>query len=251
MRASEQTAGVGLCFHKFVAFCLDERRTDMIRNVLLIQNDVQGATAVLAALTNSRDSTFHVEWVTTCSLGLERLAVRGKQDLLAAGGISAVLVDLILPDAAGMEIVDRIYAAEPRIPIVMLSSSDEESVAKAAMLRGAQDFVMKERIDGYILPKTLAAAIDRAAIAETLFDEQERAQVTLNSIGDAVISTDVNGRVTYLNSVAEKLTGWARADAVGHPSEEVSMRRPGKRFRARWRWRLTKIKPSACRPSAF
>jgi FixJ family two-component response regulator len=189
----------------------------MQRNVLLIQNDFESATAVLAALANPRDGAFHVEWVTTCSLGLERLAVLGKQEPLSAAGIAAVLVDLMLPDAAGMDIVDRIYALEPQIPIVILSSSADEAVAKAAMQRGAQDFLLKERLDDYILPKMLAAAIDRATIAEALFLEQERAQVTLNSIGDAVISTDVAGRVSYLNIVAEKLTVWRRCSGSSMP----------------------------------
>jgi len=54
-----------------------------------------------------------------------------------------------------------------------------------------------------------------------LFEEQERAQVTLNSIGDAVMSTDVRGYVTYLNIVAERMTGWSRGEAAGHPFEEV------------------------------
>ena len=63
--------------------------------------------------------------------------------------------------------------------------------------------------------------IERAANAEALFEEKERAQVTLNSIGDAVMSTDVWGNVTYLNVVAESLTGWSREEAAGHPLEEV------------------------------
>lgn len=191
----------------------------MIRSILLIQNDVEGANAVLAALSNARDRIYNVEWVTTCSIGLERLAALGKPD--AGGGISAVLVDLSLPDAAGMEIVDRIYAADPQTPILLLSSLDDESVAKAAMQRGAQDFLLKDRLNDYDLTKMLAAAIDRAAIAEARFEEQERARITLNSIGDAVITTDVDGRVTYLNSVAEKLTGWPEAEAIGRPLEEV------------------------------
>ncbi|MGA2189671.1 MAG: EAL domain-containing protein [Steroidobacteraceae bacterium] len=193
----------------------------MKRNILLIQDDAQGAQAVRDALTNSRDGTFQVDWVTTCSLGLERLAALGKQPPCGTGGISAVLVDLLLPDLAGMEIVDQLYAASPQIPIVILSSMADEAIAKAAMQRGAQDFLLKERLDDYVLPKTLTAAIDRAAMAEALFDEQERAQVTLNSIGDAVISTDLGGQVTYLNIVAERLTGWPSAEAVGRPLEDV------------------------------
>jgi diguanylate cyclase (GGDEF)-like protein/PAS domain S-box-containing protein len=54
-----------------------------------------------------------------------------------------------------------------------------------------------------------------------LLREKEMAQATLNSIGDAVLSTDVNGNVTYLNGVAEKLTGWTLAEAVGKRISEV------------------------------
>jgi len=72
-----------------------------------------------------------------------------------------------------------------------------------------------------VLRKTLTAVIERAAVTEALFVEKERAQVTLNSIGDAVISTDVEGRVSYLNKVAERLTGWTSKEAIDRPLEEV------------------------------
>jgi PAS domain-containing protein len=65
------------------------------------------------------------------------------------------------------------------------------------------------------------AAAENAIITEELCGEKERAQVTLNSIGDAVICTNFDGQVTYLNVVAERLTGWASADAVGRRLEEV------------------------------
>jgi len=63
-------------------------------------------------------------------------------------------------------------------------------------------------------------AVLRAA-EDALFDEKERAQVTLNSIGDAVLATDVEGNVSYLNIVAERLTGWPSAEALGRPLSEV------------------------------
>ena len=56
---------------------------------------------------------------------------------------------------------------------------------------------------------------------EALFVEKERAQVTLNSIGDAVVCTDISGNITFLNLVAEKMTGWSRQEAVGRPMAEV------------------------------
>jgi diguanylate cyclase (GGDEF)-like protein/PAS domain S-box-containing protein len=59
------------------------------------------------------------------------------------------------------------------------------------------------------------------ANADELFEEKERAQVTLNSIGDAVISTNFSGRVSYLNIVAEKMTGWVQLDASDSAVDEV------------------------------
>jgi diguanylate cyclase (GGDEF)-like protein/PAS domain S-box-containing protein len=193
----------------------------MPKNILLIQADARDAKVVRDALLESGNGKFHVEWVTTCALGLERLAVIGKQKHQGTDGISAVLVDLQLPDVVGIETFDRLFAAVPHIPIVILSSSPDAAIAKSAIQRGAQDFLLKERLDDYVLPKTLAAVIDRAAIAEALFDEKEWAQVTLNSIGDAVVCTDINGQVSYLNIIAERLTGWPKSEAIGRPLEEV------------------------------
>ena len=59
------------------------------------------------------------------------------------------------------------------------------------------------------------------AAEEALFEEKERAQITLNSIGDAVLTTDLQGNVTYLNLAAETMTGWSCGDALGRPLAEV------------------------------
>ena len=56
---------------------------------------------------------------------------------------------------------------------------------------------------------------------ESLFEEKERAQITLNSIGDGVLTSGIQGDVTYMNSVAEEMTGWSLEDALGKPFEEV------------------------------
>jgi diguanylate cyclase (GGDEF)-like protein/PAS domain S-box-containing protein len=56
---------------------------------------------------------------------------------------------------------------------------------------------------------------------EALFREKESAQITLQSIGDGVITTDANSTVDYINPVAEQLTGWRLEDAMGRPIEEI------------------------------
>ena len=66
-----------------------------------------------------------------------------------------------------------------------------------------------------------ASELELRQAKDALFEEKERAQVTLNSIGDAVLTTNLQGLVTYLNQVAETMTGWACAEALGQPLEKV------------------------------
>src|ERR1039458_5605019 len=207
----------------------------MSQRILLIQDDAAAAKAILDALSNSIDESFQVQWVRRCSEGLERLA-----------GTAAILVDLFLPDSRGIETFDRLFRVAPQIPILVLCTSQEEETAKLAVQCGAQDYLFKARLDAYLLPKAVGSMIERAANSEALFEEKERAQVTLNSIGDAVMSTDISGQVTYLNAIAESLTGWSNDEAIGHPLEDVlrivngatrersEERRVGKEGRCRW-----------------
>ena len=68
---------------------------------------------------------------------------------------------------------------------------------------------------------------ERKRMENELFDEKERVRLTLQSIGDAVVCSDAKGRVTYLNPVAERLTGWQAFDAAVHNVDEVvSLRSP-------------------------
>lgn len=62
---------------------------------------------------------------------------------------------------------------------------------------------------------------ERKITEEALFQEKERAQVTLASIADGVIRTDPNGAIDYLNPVAQRLTGWTLAEAYGRPAGEI------------------------------
>jgi diguanylate cyclase (GGDEF)-like protein/PAS domain S-box-containing protein len=196
------------------------KRSELPSNILLIQDDAGDARSVYDALTTSGDGRFAVEWVRRCSDGLERLA-RAKESQQATNVIAAVMLDLFLTDSQGIATFDRVFEAAPKVPILVLVAADRTGLAEEAVHRGAQDFLLKARLDSYWLPKTLGTMVERANIVNYLFEEKERAEVTLNSIGDAVVSTDEWGNITYLNAVAESLTGWSRAEAAGHRVEEV------------------------------
>jgi len=189
----------------------------MPQNVLLIQSESPDAAAIRDALNSW--GRFEVEWLERCTDGVKRLENVGGGQKQA--GPAAIMLDLDLVDSQGIETFDRIYDVAPQIPILVLSADRDEAIAIVAVQRGAQDYLLKPRVNDYLLLKALTNMLERAAISEALFEEKERAQVTLNSIGDGVISTDSKGSVTYLNLVAERMTGWSRKEAIGHPFYEV------------------------------
>jgi diguanylate cyclase (GGDEF)-like protein/PAS domain S-box-containing protein len=193
----------------------------MSQIVLLIQDSLSESKQLREALNNPDAGPLQVEWVNNLAAGLERLLPNPHPTQIKTRDIAAVLVDLFLPDSLGIETFDRIFRAAPQIPILILTAAEDEEVAKLAVQRGAQDYLLTDRIDAYLLPKTVRSMIERALVTEALFEEKERARVTLNSIGDAVICTDVTGMVTYLNTAGEALTGWSRDEATGCPVETV------------------------------
>src|SRR5712691_561353 len=106
--------------------------------LLLVADDPADANMVREALADARDGPFTVEWVTQLSTGLERLN---------RSGVAAVLVDLGLPDHAGLASVERVLRAAPDVAILVLSSPENEDVARQAVQRGAEDYLLRVHID--------------------------------------------------------------------------------------------------------
>jgi len=95
------------------------------------------------------------------------------------------------------------------------ATRDDEFGFLAKFINQALDFSTSQQ-------QALHDALARVQRSESeLFAEKERAEVTLHSIGDAVVTTDAHAAVEYMNPVAETLTGWRSADALGRPLAEV------------------------------
>src|SRR6202521_3591937 len=180
--------------------------------ILLIENDPAAAEKIRAALARAGSGSFELEWVRQLSEGMGRLSKRG---------IAAVLLALSLPDSQGIETFDKLFTAAPDVPILILGANANEALAKEAVGRGAQDYLLPDHLDSYSLTRALRNGIERKAVEDALYVEKERAVVTLNSIGDAVLCTDISGKISYLNLVAETMTGWCREEAIGKPLAEV------------------------------
>src|ERR1700683_182934 len=179
--------------------------------MLVIESDPAVAAEICGAL-YSKGGSFNVECVRRLSEGRARLDKKG---------IDAVLLDLSLPEYKGIEAFDKLFSAVPDLPILILAANGDEVVAQQAVKGGARDYLLPTHLNSYALPRAVRNAIDRKIVEDALYMEKERAVVTLNSIGDAVLCTDISGNITYLNIVAETMTGWPRGEATGRPLAEV------------------------------
>jgi diguanylate cyclase (GGDEF)-like protein/PAS domain S-box-containing protein len=189
------------------------RKAVMTANtVLIITDDAADAKLLEKTLATARDGPFITEWFRHLS---------GIETRMATRGVDIILVDFFLPDSHGLETFDVLFKLVPAIPIMMLCGEENEHLAIEAVQRGAQGFLSKGHFKNTLVPQALRNLIQRKKVEEALFVERERSRVTLESIGDGVLSTDVQGKVTYMNAEAERMTGWSRDEAQDRPIAEV------------------------------
>lgn len=182
------------------------------RRVLHIGGSATDARMVRKALAESKRDRYDVEWVGNLSDGLERLVLNRT---------AAVLLDLQLPDCPGIPALEQLVRAAPTIPVLVVGADESEKTARQVIRAGARDYLLTNRLDSYWLPRVLRHAVEQKLSEEAFAAETERVEATLNSFGDALLRTDMSGRVTYLNRFAEAMTGWSRAEAAGRQLNDV------------------------------
>jgi diguanylate cyclase (GGDEF)-like protein/PAS domain S-box-containing protein len=182
------------------------------KNVLFITPNNNDASLVQELLAETQDDQLILQRVSALSEGIE---------LVSNTTIDVVLLHLSHTDSHGIEAFNKLFLAAPHIPTLIFGGSGDENMAQQALQIGAVDYLLRDHVNGFRLSQALRNAIKRRSVENALFMERDRAQVTLNSIGDAVLSTDIEGNITYLNLVAEKMTGWSREEASGKPLTEV------------------------------
>jgi DNA-binding NtrC family response regulator len=119
--------------------------------VLMIGHD-RDANVIREALSEAEDSAFTVECATLLSEGLKRLS---------RDGITAVMLDLRLPDSQGFATFEQIRQAAPDVPLLIINSASDQDLARQTVRHGAQDYLQKDRIDRESLPRALRHIIER------------------------------------------------------------------------------------------
>jgi len=146
------------------------------------------------------------------------LAIRDSLGLEAAR--QAVLADAGAAEMESVRTLVDTMAAEERALLAARSARSDESYRRATVGGLVSGAVGLFAVTAFLLVLRRHLA-ERRKAAAAIAEQGERLRTTLSSIGDAVIATDLEARVTTLNPVAEQLTGWTAAQAAGRPLAEV------------------------------
>ena len=135
---------------------------------------------------------------------------------LTAGEADVVLLDLSLPDSSGVGTFTAAHKAAPDVPIIILSGVDDEDLALQTVQLGAQEYLVKGRINSQVLHRALRYAIERARGEAALAHERDLLGTLLENIPDRIYFKDRRSRFIRINRALTELLGLKKPeDAYG------------------------------------
>jgi PAS domain S-box-containing protein len=134
---------------------------------------------------------------------------------LSAESFDIVMTDLTLPDSSGMGAFRALHAAAPRIPIVVLSGVDDETLAIGAVREGAQDYLVKGRLDAHLLGRSLRYAIERWKAEEQLISSEAFYHSLVEHLPQNMFRKDLSEKFTFANQRFCQLLGKPLAEIIG------------------------------------
>jgi PAS domain S-box-containing protein len=126
----------------------------------------------------------------------ELTAVARLEEALARIGgerFDVVLTDLSLPDSRGLESFRALHRAAANVPVIVLSGVDDETLAVNAVRDGAQDYLVKNRIDAHLLGRAIRYAIERHHAEQALQESEQHYKHLLESITDYTYTVKLEG----------------------------------------------------------
>ena len=125
--------------------------------VLLIEDNPGDVRLIREMLSESRNISLEIEHADHLSTGLDRIA---------QGGLDILLLDLGLPDSQGLETLSTVHKQAPGMPIVVMTGLSDETIGIQAVQEGAQDYLIKGRVDSNLLTRSILYSIERNRIEE-------------------------------------------------------------------------------------
>jgi PAS domain S-box-containing protein len=166
--------------------------------MLLIEDSAAEARLIRELLAEAPQARVDLHHAADLGAGLEALA---------DGGIDVVLLDLSLPDSHGLETLRSVRSAVSRVPVIVLTGSDEEDLALSAVEKGAQDYLVKGQVDGKGILRAARYAIARARTLEALRESQR----FIHQVAELLYVIDPESfEIDHLSPQMERLVGAAQ-----------------------------------------
>ena len=185
--------------------------------ILLIEDVEEDARVMRELLSRQSDTPFELKHADRLSNGL---------DYLKHAHVDLILLDLNLPESKGLETLEKVAAAAPRLPIVILTSGDDPRFIAQALQRGAQDYLVKGYVQVYpnLLWRAIRYSIDRERARAEIRVAHAHNETLLASIPSILIGVDSVGLITHWNAIAEKTFGLSRQQSLHQPLAHCGVR---------------------------
>ncbi|GBE96700.1 hybrid sensor histidine kinase/response regulator [Microcystis aeruginosa NIES-298] len=138
--------------------------------VLLIEDNLAEARLLKEILKGNEKKEFHLVNVSRLSEAIS---------LLQQTNFDVILLDLTLPDSQGLESLAPLLITAPKLPIVVLTNTNDDNLALAALCQGAQDYLIKREVSLEILTRSLCYAIERKQMEEALRESNEALKMSV------------------------------------------------------------------------
>jgi diguanylate cyclase (GGDEF)-like protein/PAS domain S-box-containing protein len=185
---------------------LSQKLPSALIRVLLIEDNPGYSEVIQIMLEKVRGARFDVTGAKRLSDGLQRL----KDE-----SIDVILVDLTLPDSQGLDTFDTVHAQVPDLPIIVLTVTDNDELAFKAVQKGAQDYLVKDQVDGKLLVRAIRYAIERKRMEKMLLNAAQEWRTTFDGISDFLCLIDTKQNIIRCNKAMTKFLKKSFADILG------------------------------------
>jgi sigma-B regulation protein RsbU (phosphoserine phosphatase) len=179
--------------------------TREVLRILLIESDPAFARYVGDMLDQARDLSVDLEFTGQLHSGLEALC---------AAAFDAVILDLCVPDGAGLANIWLIRALAPGLPIIMTSEADDEVLAVETVHEGAQDYLVKSQLTPSGLERSIRYAIERHRMDMALLAAEEKYHSLFDRLVEGVFQTTPEGQYQMANAALARIYGYSSPEEL-------------------------------------
>jgi PAS domain S-box-containing protein len=173
--------------------------------VLLVEDDPASARLIRELFRDLPGNPFDVHHVDHLASALNH-----------AEGTDIVLLDLMLPDSAGLETVKKFVGAHPTLPVVVLTTLNDDQTGVAAVQAGAQDYLFKGEVEGPLLARALRYAMERRRIQSALRESENRYRTIFEAAGTPMAILEENLTIALVNQEFERTFRQPKGEVEGH-----------------------------------